>query len=143
MKVLKLLNGMHYWGDLLPSQSFLNKMATALTEQIEILIESPKLKKKFVKLVELSFDPYDWLVDTSVYNLSHPNRISLALEDKKSALVICHFYVDWNPVIDKKNQMIVPWKDVSEIQLNFQIIIEKSEIRKLNYLLPQLSFFRE
>ena len=45
MKVLKLLNGMHYWGDLLPSQSFLNKMATALTEQIEILIESPKLKK--------------------------------------------------------------------------------------------------
>ena len=45
MKVLKLLNGMHYWGDLLPSQSFLNKMATALTEQIEILIESPKFKK--------------------------------------------------------------------------------------------------
>ncbi len=138
MRSFRLVEGMYYWGNQKPSQSFLDKLTRAVTEQIPTLITSIPTQK-ITSLMELRFDPYDGMIDNTVYNPSRPNRVAMALEEKRGdAFIICHFRVEWTPVVDNNNETIFPWQDVSDIALTFRILIEKSEAQKLNFLLPKL-----
>lgn len=138
MRPFRLVEGMYYWGNRKPSQSFLDKLTRALTEQVPTLITSIPTQK-ITSLLELRFDPYDSILDNTVYNPSRPNRVAMALEEKRGdAFIICHFWVEWTPIVDNNNETIFPWQDVSNIALTFRVLIERSEAQKLNFLLQKL-----
>lgn len=134
MKRLSIEHVFYYFENQIPSKSFLEKLSEAVTKQISDYIDDPELKKCFTSVISLRFG-----MSGHVYDIHKPSKIQMRVEAKSiAAFTFAYFTVIWKVTDADYEGEIFPWSDVSKLNLTFRMIMERSEIRKMNYILPQL-----
>lgn len=130
MKRLRLIDGYRYFEGKTPSKSFVKKISEFATIQLKQIV-LPEYKEKITDILELCFSS-----GLHTYDKTNPYVIFMRIEAKNTVMGLASFYIKWIPL--DKTTVYYPWDDVSAVEINFKMFIEKSEVSKLNYCIPQV-----
>lgn len=130
MKNLKVEQTAFDYKDKKPASWFLKELSKQCTPKIKKLIVSDNLRNVLTDFVCLTFDPGSYM--------SLPcrkNVMTMCLSSRSAAFNVCDIVVSWS---SETGFCPYPWEADGGNAIHFDVLVEDSEKRKLNTVLPML-----